>query len=380
MSILPPGPVLQRVGLLLVLPAALAGCDATPSAPAMAGPAGAPLAEAMEASWGRLDEASRQATSAPCDTAAAISLALDGWVNGGRGRRPAITFRHTGGHRPAPGAVDPAALHGRYRTGDGRRARPPGPVGRCSAPCAERRGDRRLRTRHGRGDRPDARQRQPLRLALRARCPGPAGGRRGRARARRLPPRARCTAEAAVRGHAPCALCRHGGPSPPVAPGAAQARPRARGAGARSIRATVGGRTRNGAGTDGRPAAAVHALHGTGHGGRLSRRRTHPSRPCRRPAAAAPSADLAGAPTLHLHNHGDGFIRDWQIHGGSTAAGRAFVTATSGWSVMNRPGAAASMEDVGIATLRHTPRWALRRPWRARLRTHRGTGRHRCPP
>ncbi|ADV26276.1 hypothetical protein Psesu_0417 [Pseudoxanthomonas suwonensis 11-1] len=82
MSILPPGPVLQRVGLLLVLPAALAGCDATPSAPAMAGPAGAPLAEAMEASWGRLDEASRQATSAPCDTAAAISLALDGWVNG----------------------------------------------------------------------------------------------------------------------------------------------------------------------------------------------------------------------------------------------------------------------------------------------------------
>lgn len=72
--------------------------------------------------------------------------------------------------------------------------------------------------------------------------------------------------------------------------------------------------------------------------------------------AAPPSADLAGAPAAYLLNHGDGFIRDWQIHGATTAAGQAFVTATSEWSVMNRLNANASVEDVGIATLRHTPR------------------------
>ncbi|MDH7454502.1 hypothetical protein QF205_15680 [Luteimonas composti] len=72
--------------------------------------------------------------------------------------------------------------------------------------------------------------------------------------------------------------------------------------------------------------------------------------------ASAPAADLTGAPAAYLLNHGDGFIRDWQIHGATTAAGQAFVTATSEWSVMNRLSANASVEDVGIATLRHTPR------------------------
>ena len=71
---------------------------------------------------------------------------------------------------------------------------------------------------------------------------------------------------------------------------------------------------------------------------------------------APPSADLAGAPAAYLLNHGDGFIRDWQIHGGTTPAGRAFVTATSEWSIMNRLSANASVEDVGTAALRHTPR------------------------
>ena len=72
--------------------------------------------------------------------------------------------------------------------------------------------------------------------------------------------------------------------------------------------------------------------------------------------ASAPAADLTGAPAAYLLNHGDGFIRDWQIHGATTAAGQAFVTATSEWSIINRLSANASVEDVGIATLRHTPR------------------------
>ncbi len=72
--------------------------------------------------------------------------------------------------------------------------------------------------------------------------------------------------------------------------------------------------------------------------------------------ASAPAADLTGAPAAYLLNHGDGFIRDWQIHGATTDAGQAFVTATSEWSIMNRLSANASVEDVGIATLRHTPR------------------------
>lgn len=69
-----------------------------------------------------------------------------------------------------------------------------------------------------------------------------------------------------------------------------------------------------------------------------------------------PMADLAGAPALYLVNHGDGFIRDWKIQGKQTPAGQSFVTATSEWSVMNGISAMASMEDRGIATLRHTPR------------------------
>jgi hypothetical protein len=65
--------------------------------------------------------------------------------------------------------------------------------------------------------------------------------------------------------------------------------------------------------------------------------------------SAPPTADLAGAPAAYLLNHGDGFIRDWEIHGGE-------IFATAKWSNMNALNPMASVEDVGTATLRHTPR------------------------
>ncbi len=71
---------------------------------------------------------------------------------------------------------------------------------------------------------------------------------------------------------------------------------------------------------------------------------------------APPTADLVGAPAVYLLNHGDGFIRDWKIQGSKIPAGHTFVTATADWSIMNARTPMASFEDVGIATLRHTPR------------------------
>lgn len=72
--------------------------------------------------------------------------------------------------------------------------------------------------------------------------------------------------------------------------------------------------------------------------------------------SGAPAADLIGAPAAYLLNHGDGFIRDWEVHGSKIKAGQTFVTATAEWSNMNRLSPMASVEDVGTATLRHTPR------------------------
>jgi len=72
--------------------------------------------------------------------------------------------------------------------------------------------------------------------------------------------------------------------------------------------------------------------------------------------SAPAAAELAGAPAAYLLNHGDGFIRDWKVQGSKTAAGQTFVTATAEWSNLNGLNAMTSVEDVGIATLRHTPR------------------------
>ncbi|UNK58279.1 hypothetical protein MNQ95_04025 [Pseudoxanthomonas daejeonensis] len=66
--------------------------------------------------------------------------------------------------------------------------------------------------------------------------------------------------------------------------------------------------------------------------------------------AAPAAAELAGAPAAYLLNHGDGFIRDWKIHG------KGEIIATAEWSNMNGLNAMSSVEDVGTATLRHTPR------------------------
>ena len=66
--------------------------------------------------------------------------------------------------------------------------------------------------------------------------------------------------------------------------------------------------------------------------------------------AAPAAAELAGAPAAYLLNHGDGFIRDWKIHGSGE------VIATAEWSKMNVINAMTSVEDVGTTKLRHTPR------------------------
>lgn len=71
--------------------------------------------------------------------------------------------------------------------------------------------------------------------------------------------------------------------------------------------------------------------------------------------AAPPAADLVGAPGAYLANHRDDLIQgkavidDWDIHGGE-------VFATAEWSFFNGLGPMGSLEDVGTATLRHTPR------------------------
>src|SRR5690606_13718098 len=71
--------------------------------------------------------------------------------------------------------------------------------------------------------------------------------------------------------------------------------------------------------------------------------------------AAPPTADLVGAPGAYLVNHRDDLvdgkvvIEDWKIHGGE-------VFATAEWSFFNGLGPMGSLEDVGTATLRHTPR------------------------
>lgn len=70
---------------------------------------------------------------------------------------------------------------------------------------------------------------------------------------------------------------------------------------------------------------------------------------------APPTADLVGAPGAYLVNHRDDLvdgkvvIEDWEIH-----RGEAFATAE--WSFFNGLGPMGSLEDVGTATLRHTPR------------------------
>ena len=71
--------------------------------------------------------------------------------------------------------------------------------------------------------------------------------------------------------------------------------------------------------------------------------------------AAPPKADLVGAPGAYLVNHRDDLvdgkvvIEDWEIHNGE-------VFATAKWSFFNGLGPMGSLEDVGTATLRHTPR------------------------
>ncbi len=70
---------------------------------------------------------------------------------------------------------------------------------------------------------------------------------------------------------------------------------------------------------------------------------------------APPAADLVGAPGAYLVNHrddlidGKAVIDDWEIHGSE-------VFATAKWSFLNGLGPMGSLEDVGTATLRHTPR------------------------
>ena len=70
---------------------------------------------------------------------------------------------------------------------------------------------------------------------------------------------------------------------------------------------------------------------------------------------APPAADLVGAPGAYLVNHrddlvdGKAVIKDWEIHGGE-------VFATAKWSFFNGLGPMGSLEDIGTATLRHTPR------------------------
>jgi len=58
--------------------------------------------------------------------------------------------------------------------------------------------------------------------------------------------------------------------------------------------------------------------------------------------------DLVGAPAAYLTNHGDGFVRDWTIHGGE-------IFAKTEWSRVNRMAPMTRLEDSGTATLRHTP-------------------------
>lgn len=69
-------------GALLALSAVFAGCGETPPAHPAMRLAQPQLAEALEASWRQLDASWTEGGDAPCDSAAIVAMATEGWVAG----------------------------------------------------------------------------------------------------------------------------------------------------------------------------------------------------------------------------------------------------------------------------------------------------------